>query len=136
MQLRNRRRRGSEAVEFALVFPVFISLVMGGVELMWFMSMVAALHTSVRVGARAGAVSSTADAITNAQTAALAAWNESGNRASTITFTASEVGAPPNLQLQLIGTMGYVSLTGLLPPSMLPATVTRQVTMHLEDQVP
>lgn len=136
MLLRNRRRRGSEAVEFALVFPVFITLIMGGVELMWFMSMVAALHTSVRVGARAGAVSATDNAVANAEAAALDAWNASGNRASTITFVASEVGASPNLQLQLVGTMGYVSLTGLLPPSMLPATVTRQVTMHLEDQVP
>ena len=131
---RNRKRR-SEAVEFALVFPVFLALVMGGIELMWFLSMVSALHTAVRVGAREGSVSSTGTVTANAEAGALAAWNAAGNRAASISFVATRVGAAPNFQVQLVGTMGYTSLTGLMPPSMMPATVVRQVTMHLEDQV-
>lgn len=129
------RRRGAEAVEFALVLPVFVTMTLGAIEFMWFLALSAVLQTAVDDGARAGAVSATEVAVAASQTQALSTWRSFG-LPSGAAFLGSTQGAAPNLRLQVTGTLTYTSLTGMLPPSMLPATVVKRTTRHMEDQVP
>jgi Flp pilus assembly protein TadG len=135
MARRTAHRRAAEAIEFALVFPVFLLLVMSTIEFLWFMSTSSALQTSVRTGARLGAVAISGDAATDAEVGAEAAWSAFGTP-SPATFDAIEEGESPNLQLRVTGTVAYASLTGLVPPMVLPAAMTKRVTVRLEDQLP
>ena len=48
-------RRGSHAVEFALLLPVFVMLVFGGVELLWYAVEVGKIQSALAAGWRGGA---------------------------------------------------------------------------------
>ena len=48
-------RRGSHAVEFALILPVFIMLVFGGIELLWYAVEVGKVQSALVAGCRGGA---------------------------------------------------------------------------------
>ena len=48
-------RRGSHAVEFALLLPVFVMLVFGGVELLWYAVEVGKIQSALTAGCRGGA---------------------------------------------------------------------------------
>jgi hypothetical protein len=127
----NRRRRGAEAVEFALVFPIFIALVMGGIEFSWYLAQNAAMTLAVRAGARGGAVSSDELAVDGAVAQATATWTRFGFP-GTPDFTATTLeGTRPALRIECVGTLGYQSMTGLIPPL---ADITRRSEMYLEDQ--
>ena len=54
MTLRNRR--GANAIEFALVLPVFLTIVLGMMEFSWAFFVRTAVITAVSDGCRAGAV--------------------------------------------------------------------------------
>ena len=47
-------RRGSHAVEFALILPVFIMLVFGGIELLWYAVEVGKVQSALVAGCRGG----------------------------------------------------------------------------------
>lgn len=135
----SRQRRGVEAVEFALVFPVFVAALMGGMEFSWFLAENAALITCVREGARTGSISVAEDAPTNAIAKANAQWNAFTFPAAVV-FTSALVGGDdgvaPELTVEVTGTMTYQSLTGLVPEMAVDRTVVRTVAMRLEDQAP
>lgn len=48
-------RRGSHAVEFALILPVFLMLIFGGVELLWYAIEVGRVQSALVAGCRGGA---------------------------------------------------------------------------------
>ena len=48
-------RRGSQAIEFALILPVFLMLVFGGIDFLWFMIEIAQVQQAVSSGCRGGA---------------------------------------------------------------------------------
>lgn len=135
MRRKSWKRRGNEAVEYALVLPVLFGLTVGALELFWFLATASALQTAVGTGARAGSVSASEEVTANAETEALATWDAYGYGGGA-TFMVVEVGAAPNLEVEVTGTLTYRSLTGLLPPPAVPGALTRTVRMHLEDQVP
>ena len=49
-------RRGSQAVEFALIFPVFLTLVFGGLDYSWYVLQKYTAMDVVSAGCRAGAI--------------------------------------------------------------------------------
>ena len=49
-------RRGSQAIEFALILPVFLMLVFGGIDFLWLMIETAQVQQAVGSGCRGGAV--------------------------------------------------------------------------------
>ncbi len=51
-----RGRRGAEAIEFALVAPVFITLVVGMMDVAWLYWTETSLDVSTHIGCRAGAL--------------------------------------------------------------------------------
>lgn len=51
-----RRRRGANAIEFALIMPVFVMLMMGIIEFSWMFFIRSQVVNAVRDGCRAGAV--------------------------------------------------------------------------------
>ena len=130
--VQSRRRRGAEAVEFALTFPVFLLLIMGGIELSWFLGQNACMFLALRTGARAGAVERDADTVAAAQAAAAAEWSKFGF-GSTVTWTVTLVGANPNRRVNVTGNMTYASLTGMFP-YVSGMQLTRMTDMYMEDQ--
>lgn len=51
-----RLRRGATALEFALILPVFVTLISGLIDFGWLFFQQSALDTSTSVGCRAGAL--------------------------------------------------------------------------------
>lgn len=52
----HRRRRGSQAIEFAMIFPVLLAFTAGIVDYAWYFSQRLSMVDAARQGARAGAV--------------------------------------------------------------------------------
>ncbi len=50
------RRRGAEAIEFALVMPVFLAIALGMIDLAWMFYTQSSLDVSTHIGCRAGAL--------------------------------------------------------------------------------
>ena len=50
-------RKGSQAIEFALIFPVFVMLIFGGIDYLWYLLQRYQLTDAVASGCRAGALS-------------------------------------------------------------------------------
>ncbi len=72
---RSRERkgeRGAAAVEFALVLPVLLVLVLGAIDWGWYFYVREVVTNSAREGARAGSVDATGATLTTAQAAATA----------------------------------------------------------------
>ena len=53
---RKINRRGSHAVEFALIFPVFVMFVFGGIDYFWYLLQRYELADAVVTGCRTGAI--------------------------------------------------------------------------------
>jgi hypothetical protein len=56
MRSASSRRRGAEAIEFALVMPVFITVSMAMMDLAWLFYTESSLDVSTHIGCRAGAL--------------------------------------------------------------------------------
>lgn len=52
----SRSRRGANAVEFAILLPVFVLLVGGSIDLSWYMVQRGAMRTAIARGCRAGSL--------------------------------------------------------------------------------
>lgn len=55
-RLRRRPRRGAEALEFALVLPVFVLIMVGMADVAWLFYTESSLDAATNVGCRAGAL--------------------------------------------------------------------------------
>lgn len=55
-RLRRRPRRGAEALEFALVLPVFVLLLVGMADVAWLFYTESSLDAATNIGCRAGAL--------------------------------------------------------------------------------
>lgn len=118
--VRNRRqRRGSNALEFALVTPVLVVLLGGITEWGWFFASEMLLLHSVKEGARRGAAVALADgpgtkAAARVREAAAATMLGSA-AASAMTINTSTATSSGVTILTVTAELPYTSLTSLVP---------------------
>lgn len=128
---RTWRERGSSAVEFALVAPLFFTLVFGVIEFGALLTNKISLANASRVGARYGSLASTNGG--GAQTTALTAAR-SLTRCANPSATATYSGGSPNEVTTTI-TCTYSALTPfgrLVTGLILPTTLTATTKMVVE----
>jgi Flp pilus assembly protein TadG len=124
-------RRGNNAIEFALILPVLLTLIFGAMEYSWYFvqweAVVRATSVGVRAGSqlkRTGTPSPTSTAVTVAKSTLTASFPAIGN-ASTVTCT-----TPGNNTVQCTLTAPYAPLIRYLPT---PTTLVYTASMRLED---
>jgi Flp pilus assembly protein TadG len=128
------RQRGTTVVEFALIFPLFMTVLFGVIEYGWIFYQRFNIANAVRDGVRQGVtVSQTASpdprsfAVQKTQVDLAAV----GIPQATITLTAQYQGASPTKTMTLTAVMPYHPLLGFVPT---PQNLTYQMTMMLELQ--
>lgn len=121
-------RRGAEAVEFALVMPVMVLILVGMIEMSWLFYTRASLDSSTSVGCRAGALvdpgineSNLSEVEDTASTSLITAMDQLGLRDCN-TRCAAEValtGAQPSRTLVCTVEYDFQPLIGLVLPRMV-----------------
>ena len=128
-----RSRRGSNAVEFALILPILITLFAGIVEWGWTLNQQMMVVQAAREGARAGvSTPRDDDPETAAQARVVQSLNDMGLNGSAATVTVSIVGAYPDELLQVDLALPHEPIIGLVP---MPVDLKAALTMRLEEQV-
>ncbi len=133
---RRNLERGSAAVEFALVLPIFCAIVFGTIDYGWYFYQRFTLTSAVRDGLRSGVVISQSVASPNdcasvAKARAAADLTQAG-LTGTSTFTTSTASAFPTKTLTLNGTYTFTPLINFVP---LPKNnMTYSLTMMFELQ--
>jgi Flp pilus assembly protein TadG len=131
-RLRRRSERGGAAVEFAIVLPLFVGLVMGALEYGYFFFSQQVVTNAAREGARAGTLVDPTAGFGSAQTAAQNAANTyiNGNGVSctcsvaqcgtggtgTACVNVTQVTAGGTQAIDVVMCCDAVSLTGLFTP--------------------
>jgi Flp pilus assembly protein TadG len=132
-------RRGSQAVEFALVLPVLVLMIGGIVDYGWYFTQSLTVVAAARDGARAGASLTSTACTVGRDTAKQTMRNDGFNPALTIgSLTSSSTAAVTNQG----GNTGFVmTLTVIQPyaPLMLPSNLVPDryravVAFRMEDQ--
>ena len=128
--MRPRSRRGSQAIEFALLVPLLLILVSGIVDLGQYMYVADGLVNAVSQGGRQGALADSDDgesASATAMSIASASWTAS-ELPGTLTVTANVSGAAPDALVVVTGTVPFSGFFGFLT---LPSTITYTSTVRL-----
>jgi len=126
-----RSRRGANAIEFALLMPVFVGVVLGILDYAWLQFQLQGVATAVHSGCRSAA---TIDpglnerdiglVLARARTKMLAAYQQSGGTCAGCVATASAIGALPNRSVECTMSLPFTSLTGFVPaPARIEANV-------------
>lgn len=127
---RSKRARGVAAVEFALVVPLLLVLVLGTIDWGWYFFVRAVVVNASREGARTGSLYASAAAVAPAEAAARAYLSGSldASRATELTATVIPgAGATDSVRVRITYPVG--SITGFLTP-FLPADVVAQAEMR------
>jgi len=125
---RKRRdgQRGAAIVEFALVLPLLLTLVLGAIDWGWYFFIDQLVTNAAREGARAGTMLPPTSSDSDATAAATGASNNyltsvqlkaTGVAATTVTVTTAG-GSTKAVQVTITYPVG--SLTGFMPPALLP----------------
>lgn len=129
------RKKGSVMVEFALVLPIFLLLMVGLVEFSRVLMVQQAIINAAREGARAGSIYITdADATTNGTTVSqnYLTWSGIDADLATVTPTLTTTGGLPALQIQV--NYNYDSmLTGFIPG--IPDTLVLSATAIMRREI-
>jgi Flp pilus assembly protein TadG len=130
---RRDRQSGGAAVEFAIVLPLFCTLIFGMIDYGWYFYQRFSVVAAVRDGVRVGVTYVNANAYTQAKAQALADLGASNVPTSSLTWgpTTPISGSVPNQTLTLSVSLPYKALVGFVPT---PGTLTAQMTMLLELQ--
>jgi Flp pilus assembly protein TadG len=133
----NRDRRGAALVEFAIVTPVLLVLVLGMIEVGRAVMVTEVLTYAARMGARTGAISSGSTA--NAKTAANAVLTDSGITGATVNVFVNgsnltdASAAKSGDQIAVSVTIPYANVTWLSNPEYLDGkTLSGRVVMRKE----
>jgi hypothetical protein len=151
---RPSRERGAVVVEFALVMPLLLLLVLGGIDWGYFFFVGQVAANAAREGARAGSLvrsgiglDGCSDSPAGSGAVAVAGnylqrgqlWGGMGDTRATLTCcitTACTGFAPDDSAVKVTVTYqtrpGTMSLTGFLPPFLLPTSVVSTATMRRE----
>jgi Flp pilus assembly protein TadG len=137
--MRARSRRGIHAVEYALLMPVFLLLVVGCTEYSWLSYRHSALTSAADVGCRAGSLvdpgvgEADMDDVYSTAAEAMVDWYDQHGPgcAGTCSTSVAAVGSKPARSIRCIISIDYKPLTGLVPT---PDTVTATAVLRLEYQ--
>lgn len=135
--MRRESRRGSQAIEFALIFPVFIALVFGGLDYSWYVLQRYTAMDVVAGGCRAGAITGVDLYATPIESASAAITERAENSILTcgrelcsVTVEQIDGYSPSTTQLQCSLAAPTMILSGLVP--LLPDNVTAKSTWPVE----
>jgi Flp pilus assembly protein TadG len=124
-----RRRRGANAIEFALVMPVLFAIVTGMMDYSWIFMLRNGAMNAARVGARAGAITAQGDDPDGAAAAsALRMWNGLGVGGDP-TIVAFRTGDP-----QLMAVRVTVDVSNTIGLVLGPKQVQVTAVERMEDQ--
>jgi Flp pilus assembly protein TadG len=121
---------GQAVVEFALVLPVILILVLGSIDAGWLLYAKISTTAAAREAARAVSVLDKTEYGTFQSVADAKATTVPGNEAVDVSLKSYSEGAPVTVTV----TTTVSPLVGFLPTSIIPnpATITSQVSMRLE----
>lgn len=115
MSLLRRRRRGANALEFALTAPVAITILAGMIDFGWFFYQQQGVQTATRDGVRtASVVRIEQDPVTVAENATFNALNRAGLPAAEAKIDATVIINPPNDLIRVTTVMPFSPLFGLV----------------------
>ena len=126
----NRARRGSSAIEAAMVMPILLTLFGGTVDSAMYLYQRSVVADAAQAGARKGAVAEDVDAISADATAAAQARLAEGGvplTGSTVTATKS---TGSTTMITVVVTAPFSSFTNLLP---MPSSLSATATSHFEN---
>ncbi|MDP2313337.1 MAG: TadE/TadG family type IV pilus assembly protein [Pseudomonadota bacterium] len=133
--MRSHPRRGGAALEFALVLPILLVLVVGIIEYGWLFLQQSNVLSAVREGTRLGVTYATDDSPdppTAAEASVQARLTSYGFDTSTATIDAVYEGASPEQMLRVTCSVPYQPLIGFR--IAVPENLTGSMTMLLEVQ--
>lgn len=131
-QQQRRQRRGSQAIEFAIILPVLMAIIAGMVDYGWYFYQQQRLTVAVRDGVRVGSVSEWEDDPASlAEDRVRVAYSETGLDPEALTLSASIEGSVPNKMVRVEATQAFSPMFGLVPT---PGALSAVLTMRLEDQ--
>lgn len=131
--LRAPGRRGSNAVEFALILPILITLFAGIVEWGWTLNQQMMVVQAAREGARVGASTPRDEDPEGAASARVVeSLNDMGLNGGAASVTATITGAYPDELIQVTLALPHQPIIGLVP---IPVDLKAALTMRLEEQV-
>lgn len=129
-------RRGTQALEFALVMPLLLALLTGVVDFGWYYDRSMAVIAAAREGARNGAThASTAggNPCVDAETRTVNSLVSAGF-AATASHVTGSVANDPALGDRLLTVQAQLPQTKLFGLVPSPATISERVVIRLEDQ--
>tara|TARA_R110000824_G_scaffold70527_2_gene180901 strand:+ start:158 stop:583 length:426 start_codon:yes stop_codon:yes gene_type:complete len=137
-------RRGSHAVEFALILPVFIMLVFGGIELLWYAVEVGKVQSALVAGCRGGAATGI-NIFTDPFTRAAEYVSETVSRISRfdcaagdcdIIISESDLTSPEVVWMDCTVHVHYDTITNFIPgmPEEITAQSSQPVAQPLEEE--
>lgn len=124
-------RRGSKAVEFALILPVMLAFLTGIMDYGWYFSQQISMTTAVRDAARAGSTTPQDEGPVQAAEETLALGLDAAGFKGTITTDIQLVGADPDQAIDVHAGTPFDPLVGFVP---VPSVVAARLTMRMEDQ--
>ena len=137
-------RRGSQAIEFALIFPVFVFLVFGGLEILWYSIEAVRVQSALVAGCRGGAATGVnifIDPFTRAaelinSTVSRVSRFDCGAGDCDIIFSESDLSSPEVLWMDCTVHVNYTTLTSFVPgiPEEITARSSQPIARPLEEE--
>ena len=137
-------RRGSYAVEFALILPIFLLLIFGGIELLWYSVETGRVTSALTAGCRGGAATGInlfADPFVRAADyiSETVSRNSRFNCSAGdcfIVISESDLTTPDVIWMDCRVEVDYPSLTNFVPglPTLITATSSQPITRPLEEE--
>ena len=127
-------RRGAHAIEFALIFPVFLAFVFGGIDYFWYLLQRYELADAVATGCRTGAIAGKSPYVDAVGIAGNAIIDNIGNMGdcdvAVCSIFVDEATGPTDdvWMLECSAEIVYLPLTGMIPmPTLLTASSSQPV---------
>jgi hypothetical protein len=137
-------RRGSQAVEFALILPIFVLLIFGGLEVLWYSIEAGRVQSALVAGCRGGAATGVnifvdpfgraAELISN--TVSRASRFDCGAGDCDIIISESDLSSPEVYWMDCTVHVSYTTLTSFVPgmPEEITARSSQPIATPLEEE--